>query len=60
MEGEGGRGREDWEGVECCSSQPCDTLREGGGGEEEGGREIYALCVHVWDIVSIQCTCASA
>ena len=45
MEGEGGR--EDWEGVECCSSPPCDTLREGGGGEEERERgwEIHVYCI---------------
>ena len=32
------------------------------GRKREGGRyTVYnALCVHVWDIVSIQCTCASA
>ena len=62
-EEDGGRGREDWEDMECCSSPPCDTLRERERErerEEERGWEIYALCVHVWDIVSIQCTCASA
>ena len=65
-EEDGGRGREDWEDMECCSSPPCDTLRERERERErekrEGGRyTVYnALCVHVWDIVSIQCTCASA
>ena len=50
-EEDGGRGREDWEGAECCSSQPCDTLRERGGrkrerereGERERGWEIYCI-----------------
>ena len=47
-EEDGGRGREDWEGVECCSSPPCDTLRERGGGggrKREGGRYMRCVCM---------------
>ena len=45
-EEDGGRGREDWEDMECCSSPPCDTLRERERErerEEEGGWEIYCI-----------------
>ena len=43
-EEDGGRGREDWEGAECCSS--CDTLREREGGRERVGDILYIMrCV---------------